>query len=152
MSSKALDPFTTTLYDEDFVQWTAETARLLRERRFDQIDVEHIAEEIEDMGKRDRRELESRLSVLVSHLLKWKYQSPKRSGSWRTTVRNQRTKLEILFRDSPSLRAHVTRCIEDASPSAVGRASDATGLPENTFPARCPFTADQLLDPGFLPD
>ncbi len=92
-----------TVYDEDFVQWTAETARLLRERRFDQIDVEHI-------------------------------------------------KLEVLFRDSPSLRAKVTRCIEDAYPSAVGRASDETGLPEDTFPARCPFTADQLLDPGFLPD
>ena len=104
------------------------------------------------MGKRDRRELESRLTVLVSHLLKWKYQSRKRSSSWRTTVRNQRTKLEVLFRDSPSLRARVTQCIEDAYPSAVGRASDETGLSEDMFPARCPFTADQLLNPGFLPD
>jgi len=141
-----------TVYDEDFVQWTAETARLLRERRFDQIDVEHIAEEIEDMGKRDRRELESRLSVLVSHLLKWKCQSLKRSHSWQTTATNQRIKLRVLFRDSPSLKASLPRWIEEVYPDAVKRAKFETNLPEDAFPSRCPFTADQLLDPDYLPD
>jgi hypothetical protein len=141
-----------TVYDKDFVQWTAETARLLRERRFDQIDVEHIAEEIEDMGKRDRRELESRLIVLVSHLLKWKCQSQKRSHSWRTTATNQRIKLQVLFRDSPSLKASLSRSIEEVYPDAVRRAMSETELPASAFPESCPFTPEQLLDPDYLPD
>jgi uncharacterized protein DUF29 len=141
-----------TVYDKDFVQWTAETARLLRERRFDQIDVEHIAEEIEDMGKRDRRELISRLTVLVSHLLKWKCQSHRRSHSWQTTATNQRIKLQVLFRDSPSLKASLSRSIEEVYPDAVRRAMSETDLPASAFPQHCAFTSAQLLDPDYLPD
>lgn len=141
-----------TVYDEDFVQWTAETARLLRERRFDQIDVEHIAAEIEDMGKRDKRELGSRLRVLLVHLLKWKWQPANRSGSWGATLAAQRTELEDLFEDSPSLRASLRQSIEKTYPSARRLAGKESALPPDTFPARCPFTADQLLDPDYLPD
>lgn len=141
-----------TIYDEDFVQWTAETARLLRERRFDQIDVEHIAEEIEDMGKRDKRELGSRMRVLLVYLLKWKWQPANRSGSWSATLATQRTELEDLFEDSPSLRANLRQSIEKTYSSARRLAGKETGLPLDTFPSRCPFTADQLLDPDYLPD
>jgi len=141
-----------TLYDRDFVQWTAETARLLRERRFDEIDAELVAEEIEDMGKRDRRELVSRLRVLLSHLLKLKFQPEKQSGSWRNTIRNQRFKLEQVLKDSPSLKAALPQWIDEAYAAAVARAADETGLPVETFPARCPFPPAQILDPDFFPD
>ena len=85
-----LKPASASLYDEDFAVWTAETARLLRAGRFDEVDIEHVAEEIEDMGKRDKRELHSRLTVLILHLLKWKWQPEKKSASWGSTIVTQR--------------------------------------------------------------
>src|SRR5713226_2577936 len=94
MGAKTLKPRTASLYDQDFVAWTSETAQLLRAGRFDEVDIEHVAEEIEDMGKRDKRELHSRLTVLLLHLLK--------SGC-RSTIITQRAELEQLFEDSPSL-------------------------------------------------
>ena len=103
VSTKTLKPPAASLYDQDFATWTSETARLLRARRFDEIDIEHVAEEIEDMGKSEKRELLSRLSVLVLHLLKWKFQREKRSSSWKATILTQRTELGRLLEDSPSL-------------------------------------------------
>ena len=152
MSAKPVVSPPSRLYDEDFVLWTQETARLLRAGRFGAVDVEHVAEEIEDMGKRDRRALGSRLTVLIHHLLKWKYQEPARSRSWRMTMDVQRTKIEKLFRDSPSLRPTVPEVIEDVYPDAVRQVCIETDLPEETFPKRCPFTAEQILDRDFLPE
>jgi hypothetical protein len=152
MSSKALKPPVATLYDEDFVRWTEEHARLLRDRRFDEIDVEHLAEEIEDMGRRDAREMRSRLTVLIGHLLKWKWQPDRRSGSWRDTIREQRREIGFLIDDSPSLKARLVRTVESAYHHGVDLAVDDTGLPATTFPSRCPFSLDQVLDAGYLPD
>ncbi len=152
MSSKAFKPPSPAGCDQDFVAWTEETARLLPERRFEELDVEHIAAEIEDRGKSDRRQLQSRLTVLLSHLLKWRFQPAQRARSWRLTAAVQRMKLKALFRDSPSLQAALPRWIEETCADAVTRAAMEAGLSRKAFPPRCPFSPDQILDPDYLPD
>jgi len=152
MGAKTLKPAAASLYDEDFAVWTAETARLLRAGRFDEVDIEHVAEEIEDMGKRDKRELHSRLTVLILHLLKWKWQPEKKSASWGSAIVTQRAELRRLFRQSPSLKAEVQDAVEDVYSDAMEGATVETGLPARTFPRKCPFTPDQILDRDFLPE
>jgi hypothetical protein len=139
------------LYDEDFAVWTAETARLLREGRFTEVDAEHLAEEIEDMGNRDRREVLSRLTLIIQHLLKWQYQTQKRSRSWRATVVVQQAELEHIFEQSPSLRRPSPAALERAYRNAVKQASIQTDLPAESFPRECPYTLEQILDSEFLP-
>ena len=140
------------LYDEDFVEWTQRTAALLRQGRLGELDVPHLAEEIEDMGKRDRRTVESRIEVLIAHLLKWQLQPERRSGSWRATIRTQRSRLELTLRDSPSLRAEVSTMVSRRYPKAVALVADQTGIAAARLPRRCPFTPDQVLDAGYLPE
>ena len=152
MGAKTLKPASASLYDEDFAVWTAETARLLRAGRFDEVDIEHVAEEIEDMGKRDKRELHSRLTVLILHLLKWKWQPEKKSASWGATIVTQRAELRRLFRQSPSLKAKVQDAVEDVYSDAIEGVTVETGLPARTFPRKCPFSPDQILDREFLPE
>jgi len=139
------------LYDEDFFEWTRRSAELLRAGRFDQADITHIAEEIEDMGKRDWRELNSRIQVLLIHLLKWRTQPDKRSRSWERTIAGQRVKLEQVLDDSPSLRLRIANGLRAAYAKAVHLAAIETGLALDQFPADCPFTVEQILDPEFLP-
>jgi len=152
MQLKTVSPDLARLYDQDFLLWTEETGRLLRAGRLDELDIEHIAEEIEDMGKSQKRELESRLTVLLMHLLKWGWQRDKRSGSWKGTVANQRAELRRLFRDSPSLKNQVTKAVAESYGDAVEGAILETALPAETFPKRCPFTPEQILDRDFLPE
>jgi hypothetical protein len=152
MSSKALKAPAASLYDEDFAVWAAETARLLRARRFAEIDIEHAAEEIEDMGKSQVRELGSRLRVLLVHLLKWKWQPEKRSRSCQSTIDTQRAELETLFGQSPSLRRQLPDEVRAVYRRAARGAAIQTGLPIETFPRTCPFSAEQVLDEDFLPE
>jgi hypothetical protein len=152
MGAKTLKPATVSLYDEDFAIWTAEAARLLRERRFDEVDIEHVAEEIEDMGKRDKRELYSRLTVLILHLLKWKWQPEKKSESWRSTIGTQRMEIELVLDDSPSLRRAIPPAVKKVYPDSLEKATYETGLPARTFPRECPFSPEQILDRSFLPE
>ncbi len=139
-------------YDRDFLEWTRTTATRLRRGRFREIDIEHVAEEIEDMGKRDVDELCSRMEVLIAHLLKWKQQPRKRSNSWRATIVTQRLEIRRLLRRSPSLRRHVR--IEEAETyrGAVKRAAAETGLNREAFPSACPYSIEQILDEDFLPN
>ena len=141
------------LYEQDFFQWTQTTAALIRQGKWPEVDSEYVAEELESLGKRDRRELASRLQVLVMHLLKWHYQPERRieGHSWRSTIRTQRLQLRLLLRDSPSLRPQVPTYVADLYPAARAEAGDETGLPETTFPQECPWTAEQLLDDDFWP-
>jgi hypothetical protein len=139
------------LYDEDFFEWTRRSAELLRAGQLEQADIEHIAEEIEDMGKRDLRGLDSRVEVLLIHLLKWQLQPAKRSRSWQTTIASQRIKVKRLLRQSPSLRRKIYAHLGGNYEDAVHLAVIETGLPLNKFPAECPFTVEQILDPEFLP-
>ncbi len=139
-------------YDQDFYQWTQHNAQLLREGKLAEIDILHIAEELESMGKRDKRELISRLTVLLAHLLKWQFQPQLRSKSWQLTVREQRLQIAKLLKDSPSLKPLLHQeGILEAYPDALDMASDETGLPLSTFPEVCPYSIEQLLDKTFYP-
>jgi len=151
MSAESLSQPAANLYEEDFVAWALDTARLLREGRFNAIDIENLAEEVEAMAGRDKRELLSRLTVLILHLLKWRWQPEKRSGSWAATIVTQRTEIEGLFEQSPSLRRTLSPSLSRVYRNAVKEAAAETGLPQDTFPRQCPFSAAQVLDEEFLP-
>jgi type II secretory pathway component PulM len=152
MGAKTLKPAAASLYDEDFAIWTTETARLLRAGRFDEVDIEHVADEIEDMGKRDKRELHSRLTVLILHLLKWKWQPEKQTRGWQATLLTQRAELDRVLEDSPSLRRATAAAVAKVYPAVLKSAALETGLPVTAFPGECPFSPDQILDREFLPE
>jgi Domain of unknown function DUF29 len=135
----------TTTYETDVVLWANEQARLIRAGQFDQLDLEHIAEEIEDVGKSERRELYNRLSVLLMHLLKWQFQSHRRSAGWKATITEQRYRLERLLRETPSLKVEIEKEINEEWRGAILSASADTGLPESTFPTQCTWTVTQIL-------
>jgi hypothetical protein len=152
MGAKSLIRPASALYDEDFAAWAIEMARLLRARRLDDIDIEHLAEEIEDLANRDRRELLSRARAILKHLLEWQYQPEKRSRSWRSTIAAQRAEIDQLLEQSPSLRQALPASAPRVYRDAVTAASIETGLPEGSFPRECPFSPEQILDRRFLPD
>lgn len=139
-------------YDDDFYAWTAEQARLLREGELSLLDVENIAEELESMGRSDRRQLEHRLEILLLHLLKWQVQISFRSPSWSATIREQRRRIERLFRESPSLRPVLKEVLADCFAEARERAVGETGFPHEAFPAECPYTSDQIMSASFFPE
>lgn len=141
-----------TPYETDYAQWCAEQGALLRAGKFEQIDRDNLAEEIESLGRSDRREIESRLKVLLVHLLKWRYQPESQGGSWRATIREQRVRIVKLIKESPSLRGHPADALSEEYSYAVPDAVEETGLPEEIFPASCPFTIEQVLDTTWLPE
>ncbi|MFB1487609.1 MULTISPECIES: DUF29 domain-containing protein [unclassified Thiocapsa] len=140
-----------TLYDRDLYDWSMQTARLLREGRYAEIDTLHLAEEVESMGKSERRALEHRLVVLLVHLLKWEHQPEQRSKSWQRTLIEQRKQVAKLLNDSPSLRPRLTDLLVDAYESAVRWAADETGMDESELPQSCPYRSEQVIDPSFFP-
>jgi hypothetical protein len=142
----------TALYDEDFYGWSMEQARLLRAHKFSRLDIENLAEEIESTGRRDKREIASRLVVLMANLLKWQVQPGFRSRSWSATIREQRERIEDLLSESPSLRSAVRSLRPAVYARARRTAAEETGLVETTFPADCPFAAEGLLAENFLPE
>ena len=139
-------------YDEDFFEWTQHTAALLRAGRVAEVDVEHLAEEVEDMGKRDRREVDSRVTVLLTHLLKWQKQPEHRCRSWKSTILTQRDDLGRVLQDSPSLRRRLGSELRRTFRVAVQAAQEETGVFPDRFPRECPWTPEQILDQNFLPD
>jgi hypothetical protein len=141
-----------TLYDQDFYAWANEQAALLRAGKLEAADIEHIAEEIESMGRSEKRELINRLTVLLIHLLKWRYQPALRSGSWRLTIEEQRYRLEDHLADNPSLKAQLDRVMHDAYRRARLGAERETGLLRTAFPEVCPFSFDEAIRGDFWPD
>jgi len=133
-------------YDQDFFAWSQEQARLLRSGRFSQLDVTHLVEEIGDLGKRERRALESRLAVLIGHLLKWRYQPdyPNRK-SWRATINTQRRAVTRLLDENPSLRTDLEKTIAEAYPDAVDLAVAETPFDYDSFPKSCLWDEEQIL-------
>jgi hypothetical protein len=147
----------TKLYDRDFYEWIQQNVDLLRRGCVEQADLVHIAEEIEDLGKRDRRAITSRLEVLVMHLLKWRYQPEKRDtpsgrSSGLSKIMEQRRRVERILKDSPSLKPFAACALAESYLHAATRASLETGIPLNQFPAESPFTLVQVLDDEFLPN
>lgn len=140
------------LYEGDFYDWTQRTAELIRRGCWQQIDRETVAEEIGSLGRSDRRELSSRLEVLILHLLKWSVQAEYRSRSWESKINEQRGRIRRLLEDSPSLRPGIAGLAAAEYPHARRSAIREMDLISDPFPAECPFTADQILDPWYLPD
>ncbi|MDY7015252.1 MAG: DUF29 domain-containing protein [Cyanobacteriota bacterium] len=142
----------TRAYDLDFVAWTEQTARFLRSQQFEKVDWDAVIEEIESLGKSDRRELKSRTEVLLQHLLKWQYQPHLQSSSWQNTIDEQRNRIEDLLQDSPSLKPYFAEILTQCFHRARKAASRETGLPLNTFPVDCPYAIARVLDAEFLPE
>ncbi len=139
-------------YESDLYGWAMESADLLRQKRFEEIDVENIAEEMESMGKSNRRALSSHLAVLMAHLLKWKFQPVRRSKSWTLTIKHQALRIHRLLEESPSLKNQIETNLRDAYEEARIIAASETGIDEKDFPKNCPFTLEQCLDSKFLPE
>ncbi len=140
-------------YDKDINAWATEQARLLRAGRFDLIDVEHIAGEIEDVGKSEQRELASRMAVLMAHLLKWAHQPDRRGASWEKTIKAQRKEISYALDESPSLtpKLREPRWLDMVWARAVAQAVNETGL--DCFPDECPWAMqDQVLHEAWLPE
>ena len=141
-----------TLYDTDFYAWANEQAALLRAGRLSEADIENIAEEIESMGKSEKRELVSRLTVLIVHLMKWHYQPALQSHSWRQTIEQQRLHIEDHLADNPSLKSKLDDAVFNAYRHARVDAEHETGMLRKIFPATCPYTFDEAMNPNFWPD
>ncbi|NEO70235.1 DUF29 domain-containing protein [Moorena sp. SIO3H5] len=155
------------LYERDFYLWTEATAQQLREGEFTQVDVANLIEEVESIGQGEKRELKSRLIVLLMHLLKWMYQPGKRSDSWINTISEQRIALEELLEDSPSLRcdpraiyspigkrtvAFLPEVFEQCYQKARIKAAQETGIKLSIFPSQCSFAQEEVLEAGFFPE
>jgi len=140
------------LYDQDFYAWANEQAALLRSGQMSAADIEHIAEEIESMGKTEKRELISRLKVLLMHLLKWQFQPVGRSVSWQLTIKEQRREAARHLADNPSLKGRLSETMADAYGDAIIAAARETSLPEDVFPAECPWVFEQIMEAGFWPE
>lgn len=139
-------------YAEDFFAWAMDQSQLLETRRADDIDWDNLAEEIRSLGNNEKNEIESRLLVLLQHLLKWAYQPSGRKGGWASTIREQRRRIGRRLTQSPSLRPYPAEVLAEEYGDARLSAADETGLPLETFPSACPFAVGEILDPEFWPE
>jgi Domain of unknown function DUF29 len=149
--SATRSPARNDLYEADFYEWTQQQARLLRERRWDDLDLENLIDEVESVGRSEKKEIYSRLKVLLAHLLKWKYQPGARAAGWSGTIREQRERLSMVLEGSPSLGGQPETAFARAYLSARLLAAKETGIDFTLFPEACPFTVEQALDEDFLP-
>ena len=142
---------TTTSYETDIAAWANEQAQLVRAGRFELLDLEHIAGEIEDVGKSEQRELANRMSLLIAHLLKWQFQPERQGRSWQITIRNQRRAIELHLKQVPSLKAklHDSEWLEIVWGDAIYQASKETGL--DNFPETCPWSIEDILNDAWMP-
>ena len=140
-------------YDVDFFAWTQAQASALRAEKWELLDYANLAEEVESLGKRDQRELTSRLGVVVRHLLKWRYQPERRrSGrSWRSTIVEQRGRIDGVLEHSPSLQPQLPSMLEKEYSRILRRTEIETALPPDVLPSVCPWTLEQILDDEFWP-
>lgn len=139
-------------YERDFYGWIHKNIELLRNRQFSQLNIDILIDELENMAKRDRRELVSRLAILIAHLLKWQFQPIQRSSSWQASIDEQRFKMGKHLEDSPSLKNQLAESISVAYPDAWKLAIKETKLSSKIFPSNCPYAIDQLLDENFYPN
>jgi hypothetical protein len=141
-----------SLYDRDFAKWLETTADQLRAKDYANLDWENLLDEIESMGKRERRSLKSNLVILLLHLLKWQYQADQRSGSWKGSIVEHRQRIRDELEDSPSLQPYLIEILAAAYADGRDRAVAETGLNAAIFPAECLYTIAQVLDREFWPD
>ena len=135
------------LFYADETAWLDRMSELVRQRRLSELDLANLGEYLTDMARRDRREVKSRLAILLAHLLKWEYQPDRRSNGWRATIVAQRQELAELA-GSGVLHTHAEDILADAYENAVEQVVAETGLPLGTFPTACTYTVEQLLTAG----
>jgi hypothetical protein len=143
---------TQDLYDQDFYLWTETHVSLLKKGKLSEVDIPNLIEEVESMGKREKRELRSRLIILLMHLLKWKYQPQKRSESWLSTISEQRISIEELLEDSPSLRPFLIEFFETCYQKSRIKAAHETRMKLEFFPVISPFSLEETLDSAYFPE
>ncbi|MFN6475000.1 DUF29 domain-containing protein [Nostoc sp. DedQUE07] len=139
-------------YKADFNLWIEQTAQLLRSHRWQEVDVEHLIEEVEGLGKSERRGIASQLTRLLLHLLKWQYQPQRRSDSWLDSITDSRTQIELAIEDSPSLKSYPTEQLEESYQRARRQAAKQTGIVVSVFPEECPYSLELVLDENWLPE
>ena len=141
-----------SLYEKDFVAWSDEQALLLEQQRYEELDLANLVEEVKDLGNRHRDAIESQLTRLLMHLLKWHYQEEKRSSSWLGEIKEARKQIGRLIRKHPVLAVHIETVLQECYMDAKEDAADETGLPLEIFPLACPYwLKDEVLNPDFLP-
>jgi hypothetical protein len=138
------------LYETDFIDWLNQQKLSLVNRDVTALDWENLAEELDAKGISEKNELKNRLIILLTPLLKWQYQSSKRSISWFTTIANQRDDLQDLLNEKPSLKQYIPDILPKAYRNARREASAETGLLLATFPATNPYNIEEILNPEFL--
>lgn len=139
----------TYLYDKDPYAWTIHNAELLKAGKYKEADMDHIIEEIEDLGRSIKRELRSRFSVLIAHLLKWQFQPALRSRSWISTIEEQRLQIESLIEENPSLQSSAEEIFAGSYKIALAKAYNETDMDKGSFPKECPYSLEQCLDEEF---
>jgi hypothetical protein len=142
---------TVSLYEQDFYAWTQEQARLIKQKAFEKLDITHLFDEVESMGAREKSELKSRLTILLMHLLKWKYQPEYQSKSWKATIMEQRFSIQDVLDDNPSLKSQLSEYLIRAYKHARPLAHQETGVYLKNMPEICEWTIAQILDDNFLP-
>ena len=144
----------TITYKSDIVAWANEQAQLLRNKQFNLLDIEHLAEEIADVGKSEQRELANRMAVLLCHLIKWQYQAARQGTSWQLTIKTQRERIKRRLKQTPSLKNCLTDSdwIADAWDDARDLAEKETAIFYDKFPESCPWTMDEVLNNDWLPN
>ncbi|MBD2483170.1 DUF29 domain-containing protein [Planktothrix sp. FACHB-1365] len=141
-----------TLYEQDYYLWIEKTVEQLRQNQLQEIDIQNLIEELETMGRSEKRAIQSNLTVLLMHLLKYKYQPNKRSQSWRSTIVEHRRRLLILFKDSPSLKGYSQEIFAECYQDARQDAATETQLKISVFPDECPFNLETVLKVDYLAD
>ena len=139
-------------YDKDVYGWAIHTAQLLKDGKMDEVDLENIIEEVETLGRNEKHELLNRLSVLISHLLKWQYKPTMRGHTLKYSIIEARKKSEIQYRDNPSLKDELDEVLMDAYDLAIILAARDTGLYDNVFPKECPYTFEEIMNDAFYPE
>ncbi len=139
-----------SLYEQDFYAWTQSQVQALACKQISDLDWQNLQEEIETLGRQEYREMVSRLTVLLGHLLKWELQAERRSRSWFLTIREQRRAIRRHLKQNPSLKARLPEALEEGFEAGVDLALRETSLPIRVFPSVCPYQFDQILQDNFL--
>lgn len=134
-----------TAYDKDFFKWTRTQADLLKKKEYEKLDFEHLIEEIESLGRSEKRAIESHLTNLLLHLLKIKYQPKKHTKSWDLSIKNSKHKIIILLKENPSLKTYLPKILKEAYFTARLAAISETSLEEKIFPEESPWNIEALL-------
>jgi hypothetical protein len=152
MSNTDTKAWANSLYESDFFTWTQEQARLLRERRFNDLDLDNLIDEVESVGGSEKREIRNRLVVLIAHLLKWKFQPGGRGSSWSGTIVEQRQQILDVLSTSPSLEGYQRNQVARMYLAARLLAAKESGIAYGVFPNECPFSENEVLDLEFYPE